>query len=352
MLRRAASSGLIALASLVLVGCGGEALGDDGPPGTIELGELSDPFAPDPTASATTVVPSTVVASTAAASTTTAASSAPTTTVDPDAPIGRLAAGNRVLVIGDSILAAISDRYGDELCDQLVPAGWSVEVDAESGRSAEFGLEVLDDRLAAGWDAAVVMLGNNYRDSAVQFDEQMAEILDRLGSRPIVLLTVTEFETSRAEVNYVLEGLAASRPNVWLGPWRTVSAGNDALLGGDGLHLSTAGRAALAGLIAEGLGAAPAGSVGSCLDSDYEDDSQGPPTIYVPEPDDPYVPPVDDDDDGPTQPPPPATTTTVPTATTTTAPRPGTDPPSAPRTDPPAATDPPAVTAPPSVPGT
>ena len=51
-------------------------------------------------------------------------------------------------MIGDSVLASISNRYGDELCDQLVPRGWVVEVDAEVGRRIEFGRQVLAQRRA------------------------------------------------------------------------------------------------------------------------------------------------------------------------------------------------------------
>ena len=57
--------------------------------------------------------------------------------------IGVVAEGNRVLLIGDSILASTATRYGREMCDALNPLGWSVEVDAEPGRFVEFGNKVL-----------------------------------------------------------------------------------------------------------------------------------------------------------------------------------------------------------------
>ncbi len=53
--------------------------------------------------------------------------------------------GNRLLVIGDSILASTATRYGKELCEALNPIGWSVEVDAEPGRFIDFGNEVAED---------------------------------------------------------------------------------------------------------------------------------------------------------------------------------------------------------------
>ena len=78
--------------------------------------------------------------------------------------IGPKVSGNRLLMIGDSIMASTSSRYGNEMCDALVPLGWQVAIEAEASRFAEFGVRVLDQRLnaEAGWDAAVVFLGTNY----------------------------------------------------------------------------------------------------------------------------------------------------------------------------------------------
>ena len=93
-----------------------------------------------------------------------------------------------MLVIGDSILASISERYGGQLCDRLVPRGWAVEVDAEVGRFIEFGRRVLDRRLDAGWDAAVVMLGNNYGGDPEAFGRELDALLDELAPMPVVLI--------------------------------------------------------------------------------------------------------------------------------------------------------------------
>ena len=65
------------------------------------------------------------------------------------ARVGELADGNRMLVLGDSILEATSSRYGGEMCAALVPHGWAVEIDAENGRDAGVGLDVLQDRSTA-----------------------------------------------------------------------------------------------------------------------------------------------------------------------------------------------------------
>lgn len=201
----------------------------------------------------------------------------PTTTLAPEDRVGAKAEGNRVIVIGDSVIASTSRRYSNDMCEALVPLGWQVEVDAETGRFADFGLKVLDRRLDAGWDAAVILLGNNYRENQEQYREQMEEMIERLSPIPIVLLTVTEFKPSRAEVNQVLRDLEATHDNVMIVDWATTTAEDPGLTGADGLHLTTAGRMALAGNVALALGDAPE-QPGDCLSTSFDDDSSGPVT--------------------------------------------------------------------------
>ena len=159
------------------------------------------------------------------------------------APLRDIVEGKRVLMIGDSIMASTSSRYGGEMCKELVPRGWEVEVDAESGRFVDFGDRVLDDRLDSEWDVAVVMLGNNYGADKEIFAEYLEDIVDRLAPRPTVLLTVTEFRPDRADVNDVIYDIAADNDNVRVVDWAGETAVDPALVGGDGLHLSNEGRA-------------------------------------------------------------------------------------------------------------
>jgi hypothetical protein len=198
---------------------------------------------------------------------------------DEERPIGRIVEGNKVLVIGDSILASISNRYGNQLCDRLVPRGWEVQVDAEVSRFIEFGRHVVEEHRGERWDAAVVMLGNNYDGDAQAFGDELGRLLDELAAMPVVLLNVTRFEPRQDEVNFVLTMAANEREGVRLLDWASWTAddtpGSRRLLAGDGLHLSPAGQEALASLISRELGRAPAGSFGSCRPSPFTDDSGG-----------------------------------------------------------------------------
>jgi len=246
----------------------------------------------------------------------------PSTTLSPEDQIGALSAGNRVILIGDSVMASTSRRYSNDMCNALVPLGWQVEVDAETGRFVTFGNDVLDTRLDAGWDAGVILLGNNYREDQDGYRKEFDQMVRRLSPRPVVLLTVSEFTPSRAEVNEVVFEMAAKYDNVLVVDWATTTADDPSLTGADGLHLTTAGREALALNVALALGVAPE-QPGKCLTTDFTDDSSG------------------GVDGGPPSSTKPSRTTTTQGGSDSTAP-PATDPPV---TDPPS-TEPPTTPAP------
>jgi cell division septation protein DedD len=187
--------------------------------------------------------------------------------------IGSLVAGNRLLMIGDSITASAAKRYGGEFCKALVPLGWQVEVDAEPSRFVDFGNTVLDKRLSAKWDAAYVFLGSNYLGDQESYRKQLEKIVQRLSPTPVVLLTVTEFEDNRREVNDAITLVSAEFPNVHLLDWGSIAAANaDTILRGDGLHLTNDGRAVLASTIAGVMGQAPLPQ-GDCLGTSFSNDS-------------------------------------------------------------------------------
>src|SRR4051794_16230369 len=155
----------------------------------------------------TAPAPSTAPTTTAAATTTTEIATttmtvpvtettveAETTTVAPAlvlksiAPVGQRSAGNRVLMIGDSVLAGTSSRYSNDMCETMVPLGWQVEVDAEVGRFVDFADRVLDKRASAGWDAAVIFLGSNYGEDQGLYASLLESAVDRLSPMPVVLV--------------------------------------------------------------------------------------------------------------------------------------------------------------------
>jgi hypothetical protein len=190
--------------------------------------------------------------------------------------IGEIAGGNRILMIGDSILASTSSRYGNHMCNAVVPLGWQVAVEAEPSRFIDFGNRVLDRALSEDpdpeddWNAAVVFLGSNYGGDAIKYEIHLARILDRLAPRPTLLFTVTEYRPNYVEVNEVVNRLGAERDNVTVLDWKTISE-TPGILSSDRLHPTDAGRRVLAESVAAALG--PVDGEGDCLRSTFRDDS-------------------------------------------------------------------------------
>lgn len=190
--------------------------------------------------------------------------------------IGEIVEGNRILMIGDSILASTSSRYGDHMCETVVPLGWQVAVEAEPSRFIDFGKRVLDKMLVddatpeEDWNAAVVFLGSNYGGDEVKYEAELVRILDRLAPRPTLLLTVSEYRPDYVEVNEVVNRLGATRDNVTVLDWKTISE-TPGVLSSDRLHPTDAGRRVLAESVAAALG--PVDGVGECLRSTFRNDS-------------------------------------------------------------------------------
>lgn len=273
---------LLALAAVALAACGsGQAAAPpSGPPTVGDVGQLPEEIFGPTTVEASEREPTEPEESdppTTARRRTTTTERRTTTTDARPAPvaIGRIADGNRLLMIGDSILASTADRYTGEMCASLVPLGWAVEIDAETGQTIEFGNEVLDARLRSGWDAAVVFLGNNYASEAQIFADELRRIVERLAPRPVVLVTVSENEPRQTEVNFIVRSLAAENQDIRVVDWAAYTLANDDLTVGDGLHPTDEGRQVLVSLITSALGRAPRDTDWdpSCLPTEFSDDT-------------------------------------------------------------------------------
>ena len=206
-----------------------------------------------------------------------------TTPVDPasltSAPIGsrpltvgELSNGPRLLMIGDSIFAAVSRRFSNMACDRLVPLGWQVAVEAERGRFIDLGLRIVKKKLPQGFDAAVLFLGTNYGKKQDVYKEYLDKILDELAPRPVIILTATEYKPFIREVNTVIEEEARTRDNLWLVNWREISM-TPGVLWKDGIHPVDAGNVLLMDSIIEVLGNAPGSDPGECLKVEFKEDA-------------------------------------------------------------------------------
>jgi hypothetical protein len=186
--------------------------------------------------------------------------------------VGELSNGPRLLMIGDSIFAAVSRRYSNMACDRLVPMGWQVAVEAERGRFIDLGLRIVKKKLPQGFDAAVLFLGTNYGKKQDVYKEYLDKILDELAPRPVIILTATEYKPFMQEVNAVIEEEVRTRDNVWLVDWREISK-TPGVLWKDGIHPVDAGNVVLMDSIIEVLGNAPGNDPGECLKVEFKDDA-------------------------------------------------------------------------------
>lgn len=186
-------------------------------------------------------------------------------------PVGGRVTGNRVLLVGDSIFASTAKRYGNEMCDTLEPLGWQVAVEAEPGRFAEFGTRVLQARIDAVWDVVVIYLGTNYEGNEQLLRGELEEMFSITKGVETIVLTTGVFRDAQKVVNAAIKEVANEFDHVHVLDWASV-ARVKGITGKDGIHLSDAGRAALAQTIGRALDYAPFREP-ECLDSRFRDDT-------------------------------------------------------------------------------
>jgi hypothetical protein len=186
-------------------------------------------------------------------------------------PVGGRVTGNRVLLVGDSILASTARRYGNEMCETLDPLGWQVAVEAEPGRFAEFGTRVLRARIDAVWDVVVIYLGTNYEGNESSVRREFEQMFDITEGVETVVLTTGVFRDAQKTVNATIRSVANRYDHVHVLDWASV-AKVKGITGRDKIHLSDMGRSVLAQTIARALDYAPYREP-SCLDPKFRDDT-------------------------------------------------------------------------------
>lgn len=206
--------------------------------------------------------------------------SAPAATATPPepivGPIGDVVDGDRLLVIGDEVMASIAPRFGGIACDVIPGFGWTVEIAAEPGRFVGFADEVLDARLRPGtdWDVIAVMLGNQFEGSVFTYGQRLTAVVERVAPRPVLVYTVSEIGPERSDLNQLIRGLPEFHPNVVVVDWAEITAAEpERLLADGGPELTEEGSGRLVLFTAAALGEAPGGATGECLPPIFTDDS-------------------------------------------------------------------------------
>lgn len=229
-------------------------------PETVAIGGLPGPFSD-------TATPATIP------------STSTSTTTEPPAepisgPLVDAVLGHRLLLVGDTALAATTPRFDGEMCAAVTHFGWDVEIEAEPGRFVDFADEVLDARLDDDWDVVGLMFGHHVATTVDDFERTLDDLLDRLAPRPVILYTVAELGDDQVEINRLLRARDRSRPNVVIVDWAGPTSDDPELLLDDGGPYPTdEGARRLALFTAAALGETPSGDPGECLDAVFTDDS-------------------------------------------------------------------------------
>lgn len=237
-------------------------------PETVALGDF-----PEPLSSRETVAAPTTTSSVEETTPTTEASRDPIT-----GPIGDEVFGNRILVIGDTVLASTAPRFDGTLCDALEAFGWQAEIAAEVGRFVEFGQAVVEARIVPEepeWDAAAVMLGNHFDGDVASFRSELDALMEELAPRPVLLYTLVEDDTFHADLNVVIRDMPRFHPNVVILDWAEIAAADDAdvILADTPSGLSEEGRRRLALFTVAALGEPPTTEAAGCVPPVFVDDS-------------------------------------------------------------------------------
>jgi hypothetical protein len=261
----------VVVALVVLVACASDEPAAISPvpavPETVALGAFPEPLSSNDTVPPP---PTTLVTQTAP---TTEPPRAPIT-----GPIGDEVLGNRILLIGDTVIASTAPRFDGVMCDALEAFGWQAEIAAEVGRFVEFGRTVVDARIIPAepeWDAAAVMLGNHFDGDVEAFRDELDALLTELDPRPVLLYTIVEDDTFQADLNEIIRDMPRFHPNVVLLDWAEIAVGDDTeiILADTPSGLSEEGRRRLALFTAAALGEPPTNTSAGCVPPVFVDDS-------------------------------------------------------------------------------
>lgn len=161
-----------------------------------------------------------------------------------------------VLVLGDSLTIG-ADKAG--LTRTLRADGWTVDVDADVGRSTRGGIYALQVQHPTVPSTVVVELGTNPSADigtfAAEIDTMLSELAARGATRVLWLTPHHRDDNRYAAKSAAIEAAAAKNPMLAVADWASVAVGHREWMLADGLHYTAAGYAVLAAFIADELDA-------------------------------------------------------------------------------------------------
>jgi hypothetical protein len=150
-----------------------------------------------------------------------------------------------VYVIGDSVMLGAQPA----VVAALAPT--PVTVDAVESRSLLGSVSLLRQHRAGLGEVVVVALGTNDGTDPVEFAHRIDLAMAALQGVPHVLwVNQRQFAPGRDAMNAQLVAATARYPNLRVLDWNATVDANPAEVGPDGIHLTDAGKAAMATLVA------------------------------------------------------------------------------------------------------
>jgi hypothetical protein len=132
-------------------------------------------------------------------------------------------------------------------------------------------VRVLQARIDAIWDVVVIYLGTNYEGNEDVLRAQLGKMFEITRGVETIVLTTGVFREAQKTVNTAIREVAGEFDHVHVLDWASV-AKMRGITGKDKIHLSEAGRSALAQTIGRALDYAPFREP-ECLDPRFRDDS-------------------------------------------------------------------------------
>lgn len=170
------------------------------------------------------------------------------------------------IVVGDSIV--FQAGYSGDLRDTFVGRGWQIAVQADIAVTTSDDLvnileagtrnptAVVLDHSTTDVNSVIFSAPQNQAARRAEVDQSIRTALDLLGTAGCVVLVTAQEPPSRPEFNAeakrhnaMLVAAAQSRPNTtWL-DWAAWSSGHPEWFGDDSVHLTDAGKTALADIM-------------------------------------------------------------------------------------------------------
>jgi len=164
--------------------------------------------------------------------------------VVPTAPSVGAATLPRISVYGDSVLLGASDQ----IVARLAPM--DVTVDAHESNSLLGAIDGFRARAASMGDVVVLDLGYNDMADSTVFRQRIDLAMSALAPVPrVIWLNQRVFADGRAAMNDELVAAAARYANLDVVDWDAVVRADTGLVYPDGIHLTPAGRVAMAELV-------------------------------------------------------------------------------------------------------